>query len=727
MGEGELIAEQIGLSTREAFASLNWISAERAIHNAASAENIMFCKVVMPDRTVYLADDRNCYGEHIAPEILVAESALIENYVDPRTGRQGKLIVKQIEIGKEKWWVLLAVSLNSINQATRSILRSNLLAAAIILISSVGSAMLLSKGISEPIVQLASAAKAFATGRLDHPVDIKASGEVGVLARSFNEMMQELRSSQEQLEDYSKGLEEALARVQESEARVRALADNALDGIYMIQDDHFIYCNQALADMLGYTVDEILALEDRTAIMADAPLGKALISQRYNARLRGEDLPSQYEAQLVKKDGQTIVEVLLASSIVQLEGKPTFIVLAKDIAERKRAGEELRQLKEFNEGIVRTVAEALLIEDTEGIITFINPAMEKLVGYPADELVGCHWRKIVSEGELELVQAKTSQRPAGIGDRYETRLRARDGREMPVLVSTRPLFEEGTFAGVLSAFTDITERVRAEEQLRRYAAELQQANEEVKNFAYIVSHDLRAPLVNLKGFAAELRSSLEVIDPAMNSVLSHLDEAQRQEVTLALQEDIPEALEFIESSVTRMDHFIGAVLKLSRVGRRELRHEPVDMNALVHEALQTVTHQLDEHDSKVTVEPLPQVVADRTSMEQIIGNILGNAVKYLDGDRPGEVNITAERNRDETTFHIRDNGRGISEADMPKVFAPFRRAGKQDVPGEGMGLTYVQTLVRRHGGRIWCESELGVGTTFSFTISNDLVKGGDDA
>jgi len=301
-----------------------------------------------------------------------------------------------------------------------------------------------------------------------------------------------------------------------------------------------------------------------------------------------------------------------------------------------------------------------------------------------------------------------------------------DGESVSILKTVASITLNGR-KHILESFTDITDRKKTEEQLQRYSAELEWANEEVKNFAYIVSHDLRAPLVNLKGFAAELRSSLEVIDPAMNSVLSHLDEAQRQEVMLALQEDIPEALEFIESSATRMDHFISAVLKLSRVGRRELRPEPVDMNALVHEALQTVSHQLDKHHSKVTVEPLPDVVADRTSLEQIIGNILGNAVKYLDGDRPGEITITAERDGDETTFRIRDNGRGISEADMPKVFAPFRRAGKQDVPGKGMGLTYVQTLVRRHGGRIWCESEPGVGTTLSFTISNDLERGGDDA
>jgi signal transduction histidine kinase len=121
---------------------------------------------------------------------------------------------------------------------------------------------------------------------------------------------------------------------------------------------------------------------------------------------------------------------------------------------------------------------------------------------------------------------------------------------------------------------------------------------------------------------------------------------------------------------------------------------------------------------------LPKVVADRTSMEQVMANLLDNAVKYLDLDRPGQIEITAERSHNETTFRIRDSGRGIAKEDMDKVFAPFRRIGRQDVPGEGMGLPYVQALVRRHGGRIWCVSEPGVGTTFSFTISNHIAEGG---
>ena len=139
--------------------------------------------------------------------------------------------------------------------------------------------------------------------------------------------------------------------------------------------------------------------------------------------------------------------------------------LQQELAEREQAEKELRRVKEFNEGIVQGVAESLLIEDASGVITFVNLAMEILLGYGEDELVGCRWEKIVADAEREAVQATTSERRSGVSARYETRLLSKEGREIPVWVSARPLFDEGTFAGVLSAFTDITElkRVQAEQ------------------------------------------------------------------------------------------------------------------------------------------------------------------------------------------------------------------------------------------------------------------------
>ena len=211
--------------------------------------------------------------------------------------------------------------------------------------------------------------------------------------------------------------------------------------------------------------------------------------------------------------------------------------------------------------------------------------------------------------------------------------------------------------------------------------------------------------------------------PAITSSLPQLDEEQRHIIVTAVEEDIPEALGFIDSSVDVMNRLNNALLELSNMSRRTLVIEPVDMNGLVQEILEGLTFLVAERQAKVTVSELPSVVADRIAMKRIMENLLRNALLYLDADRPGEIEVGAENNNSEAIFHVCDNGRGIAEDDMDKVFTPFRRAGRSQEPGEGMGLAYVQTLVRRHGGRIWCESGLGMGTTFTFTVSNHSTKG----
>ena len=252
--------------------------------------------------------------------------------------------------------------------------------------------------------------------------------------------------------------------------------------------------------------------------------------------------------------------------------------------------------------------------------------------------------------------------------------------------------------------------------------ELQMVNEELKSFVYIISHDMRAPLINLKGFSSELRESFKAIEPTVRELLPQMESEQQERARLALEEDAPISLSFIESSVTRMDSLINALLRLSRYGRRELNFTAVNMNEVVQNTLYSLAHQLTEKEIKGCVESLPEITADYLSMEQIMGNLISNAINYLDPKRPGKIDVWAEEKERETLFYIRDNGRGIAEKDMHRLFEPFRRIGRSEVPGEGMGLAYVQTLVRRHNGRIWCNSEEGVGSTFVFTIARRLDR-----
>lgn len=255
-----------------------------------------------------------------------------------------------------------------------------------------------------------------------------------------------------------------------------------------------------------------------------------------------------------------------------------------------------------------------------------------------------------------------------------------------------------------------------ESQVKQRTTDLERSNAEVRQFAYIVSHDLRSPLVNLKGFVGELNYVLEDIGPIIELQAADMGEKERDQVFRAFRRDVPEALNFIGSAVTRMDSLIEAVLQLSRLGRRDLDPESIQTNALVHETLKSLSHEITARKIVVRCDELPLVHADQLAVEQIFANILSNSIKFMDKDRGGEIDISSERDGSYCLFHIRDTGRGIAERDIERVFEPFRRVGNQDVPGEGMGLAYVQTIVRRHGGQIWCRSKLNEGTILSFSL-----------
>jgi signal transduction histidine kinase len=293
----------------------------------------------------------------------------------------------------------------------------------------------------------------------------------------------------------------------------------------------------------------------------------------------------------------------------------------------------------------------------------------------------------------------------------------RQGKKIPILFSASLMRGlNGGVQGVVCVARDITERKKAEEELNQSSRKIKEMYEELRTFSYITSHDLRTPLVNIKGFTKELLRGISEIGPVLAKNLEHVGEGQRQRFSQVLERDIPEALKFIDSSAGRMDMLINALLKLSRADRRKIVPELVRTEEMVRRILNTLVLQTGSHGISVTMEKLPDLVTDRASVELIIGNLLDNAIKYLDPGRPGEIAITAESSDGQTIFHFRDNGRGMATEDIPRAFESFRRVGKQDVPGEGMGLAYVKTSVRMLGGRVWCESVPGQGTTFSVSL-----------
>ncbi len=388
----------------------------------------------------------------------------------------------------------------------------------------------------------------------------------------------------------------------------------------------------------------------------------------------------------------------------------------------KNKFEATQQTITFFETLLRASTDGIVITDASQNVIVVNEAFCAIFGRQWGDVIETSlstWLEQLDGGASSTwSDLETRVRAEGLCRDVEFRMNAPDGLNYySVNASLLDRVADEEIGVVISIWRDATDFMRTRVMLRQYVRELELANEEVKQFAYIISHDLRAPLVNIKGFSAELRHALDDIRSATESALPGLDEKRKESVTRTFEEDIPEAFHFIESSVNRMDGFIRALLKLSRLGRHELAPERVDMRLLVQEVLEAIAHQLEERDAKVTMGPLPAIDADRTAMEQIVGNLLNNAVNYWEPGRPLEIEITAEASENQTAIHIRDNGRGIAGEDLDWIFAPFRRAGKESVPGEGMGLSYVRTMARRHGGGVTCSSEPGGGSTFTFTIS----------
>ena len=280
-------------------------------------------------------------------------------------------------------------------------------------------------------------------------------------------------------------------------------------------------------------------------------------------------------------------------------------------------------------------------------------------------------------------------------------------------------------SGIMAAYAVVQQtNAGLEAEVARRTADWRTANEEVQRFAYIVSHDLRAPLVNIMGFTGELEATVRTLR-RHTAVLATTDGALPADLEEAVEQDLPEAIRFIRTSADKMDRLIGAILRLSREGRRLLQPERIAMRDLVGNALDALAHQMQEAGAEAEIGPLPDLVSDRLAVEQVFTNLLDNALKYRDPNRPLRLIVRGRREFGREggmcVFEVEDTGRGIADRDRERVFELFRRAGGQDVPGEGVGLAHVRALVRRLGGRIELDSAPGQGSTFRLHFPAELT------
>jgi len=263
-------------------------------------------------------------------------------------------------------------------------------------------------------------------------------------------------------------------------------------------------------------------------------------------------------------------------------------------------------------------------------------------------------------------------------------------------------------------------RDEAEAEQKRLLEELAEKNNELEQVIYVTSHDLRSPLVNLQGFSQELgyslkelRSFIEQGDPVSTNTKKKITE---------LLEDIFDSLKYIQSSTFKMDILLSGLLKVSRVSRMDSSFETIDMNHLIAEITNAFEFQLKEAHVNLQVGELPPCFGNQLHLNQVFSNLLNNALKYLDPQRPGEIKITAkETNTDngkqrQVIYCVEDNGIGISREYHKKIFELFSRLNPDDTEGEGLGLTIVNKIISRHHGKVWVESEPGKGSSFFVSL-----------
>lgn len=244
--------------------------------------------------------------------------------------------------------------------------------------------------------------------------------------------------------------------------------------------------------------------------------------------------------------------------------------------------------------------------------------------------------------------------------------------------------------------------------------ELSQKSDENEMFVYSVSHDLRSPLVNLQGFGKELSMAMNDLREMVAG--GEVPPAIREQALEIVEHGMAEPIRFIQTAVTRLSAIIDALLRLSRAGRVEYQRSLTDVQAIVTRVVDATQSVMVQKGAQIVIAPgLPHVWADPTAVEQVFGNLVGNALNYLDPERPGRIEISAEPSEADSgmvAFRVRDNGLGIPEAYLAKIFSIFQRVHGNVAPGEGIGLALVRRMVERHGGRIWVESTEREGSSF---------------
>jgi len=491
-----------------------------------------------------------------------------------------------------------------------------------------------------------------------------------------------------------------LKSTQEDILYSEALISSLNDGIVSLdRNNNIVEWNRGAEIIFGYTKEEALGKnvdklvgKKRFAEAKEITNGTFIEGKRFN-------VPDTVR---FRKDGSPVEVSISSSPIIRIGKIIGAVAIYKDISDWKEKERQIQNLKEFNENIVNSLAEGILIEDEEGTIVFVNPALEKMLDCTPGELVGQSWEKIVPEEEREKIADKTSSRQLKTTEKYEARILTKNGSTVPVLISAQTLFKNGQFKGVLTAFTDIAELV--ETRMEAHAA-----NRAKSEFLANMSHEIRTP---------------------MNGIIGMTELALGTDLTDEQRDYLDAVKESAESLIT----IINDILDFSKIEASKIEIGNIEFS--LHQALgdmvSALAVQAHKKGLELAYEAAPEipnrVIGDPGRLRQVLLNLISNAIKFTE---KGEVVITLtvkEQTENEAVFlfTVKDTGIGIPEDKQKQIFDAFTQADgtiTREYGGTGLGLTISSQLVGLMGGEIGVGSQPGKGSQFFFSVRLGLQKG----
>jgi PAS domain S-box-containing protein len=438
--------------------------------------------------------------------------------------------------------------------------------------------------------------------------------------------------------------------------------------------------------MFGYKRDEVIGKSILILIPDDLLQEEGYILSKI---MKGEKV-EHYETTRVGKNEKEIKVSLTISPIIDDTG---VVIGASQIARDITQIREAEAKQAMLAAIIESSEDAIVSKDLNGIVTSWNPAAQRLFGYKPEEMIGQPIYKLFPEDRMDeepriLERIRKGERV----EHFDTVRRSKDGKLLDISLTISPIKDKtGKITGASKIARDISDRKRQEKLLKDKTEELERSNRELNDFAYIISHDLKAPLRAIGSLASFLQ-------------MDYSDKLGPEGV---------EMLDLMVGRVKRMNNLIEGVLQYSRVGRVRDRKQIIKLNELVEEVKATISPP--PHIS-ITHDDLPEIIFERVPLQQIVQNLISNAVTSIDKAN-GKINVGCSDLGKFYEISVSDNGSGIEERHFEKIFQIFQTLHPRDeMESTGIGLTIVKKTVEYYGGQIRVESKPGEGSTFYFTI-----------